>query len=106
MPVMNEYRNSSGDFGKTYQVEKIKVLYAIQFYLSEDIIAQRRTLYSFLDLISDFGGLYQVFIIGFFYMVGESINENVITAKVIRSLFYLQNKITPEQKSHVSDSIK
>ena len=50
-----------------------------------------RNLYSFLDLIEDFGGFYQMFIIAIFYIIGSNINKQILMSKLVRSLFYVQN---------------
>ena len=59
----------------TYFTEKVKMLSNTQFYMSDDFVLHNRNLYSFLDLIEDFGGFYQMFIIAIFHIIGSNINK-------------------------------
>ena len=62
------------------------------FFASDMRETNVRTLYNILDLLSDFGGLYTTFIISFFYYIGTSVNNIILKAKLIRSLFYVNKK--------------
>ena len=75
---------------KRIVTENVKLLCNIQFYLSDDFVLHNRNLYSYLDLIEDFGGFYQMFIIAIFYIIGANINKRIIMSKLVRSLYYVE----------------
>ena len=91
--IVDKDINQSSDGGKTYQKKTFNYLFASFFFISEDMMTYQRNLYTFLDLLSDFGGLYQTFVLGFFVLIGSQINKTIVTAKMIRaSLFVCEDK--------------
>ena len=50
--------NVSEDNGNTFEMKERITLFAAFFFISEDIKNYEKQLYTFVDLLSDFGGLY------------------------------------------------
>ena len=90
---------SGDEGGKLIVIEKVKMLCNIQFYLSDDFVLHNRNLYSYLDLIEDFGGFYQMFIIAIFYIIGSNINKRILMSKLVRSLYYVEFNQNDKVKS-------
>jgi hypothetical protein len=65
------------------------MLFGSYFFLAEEKIMHTRNLYNISDLMEDFGGFYQTFIISLFMFIGSKINNGIMVAKLIRSLFYI-----------------
>ena len=81
--------------GKTIIVKKRLTLFATFFFISEDVKSYEKHLYTFVDLLSDFGGLYQTFVLGFFVLIGSNINKTIITAKMIRATQFVYQDDNP-----------
>ena len=60
-------------------------MFGAYFFLSEDIVIHNSNAYTFPDFLSDFGGLFQAFVLAFFYFIGKIIDDHYILAKMIRS---------------------
>ena len=52
------------------------------------MVTHHFNVYTFFDMLSDFGGLFEPFVITFFYFVGSWINKHYIMGKFIRGLYY------------------
>lgn len=85
----NRTRNVSYDSGDTFALEDAHQLFGAYFFLSEDIMINSKNIYSVVDLLSDFGGLYQMFVISLFYIVGSAVNNFYNMGKVIRGSYYV-----------------
>ena len=88
---INQNKKVSRDAGKTFDIEKTQTLMSEYFFLSDEHKVNYRYLSNILDLSSTFGGLYNTFIVPFFYFIGTFINSKIMKAKLIRALF-LQDK--------------
>ena len=88
--LWRENGDRSYDGGKTWveKEDKLKMFGAF-FFLSEDIVKHTSNTYTFYDYLSDFGGIFQTFILGFFIIIGQAIDDHYILAKMIRSQYYL-----------------
>lgn len=75
----------STDGGLTFHDKTFNTLFGAYFFLSEDKKTYEKSLYTFIDLLSDFGGLYSTFVLTFFVLIGQKINKTIVTAKMIRS---------------------
>ena len=75
VPAIETRKVISHDEKKQWEVKNVKLLCNLQFYLSDDFVLHNRNLYSWLDLIEDFGGFYQMFIIAIFVILGSNINK-------------------------------
>ena len=84
--------NTSFDGGKTRKDEQFDQLFGTYFFLSEDIIIYNNILYTMSSLLSDFGGLFEPFVLPFFFYIGSIINDHYIMGKFIRALFYTENE--------------
>jgi hypothetical protein len=82
-------KNTTYDSGKTWHEENDQLLYGAYFFLAEDKIMHSRNLYNVSDLMEDFGGFYQTFIISLFMFIGSKLNHGIMVVKLIRSLFYI-----------------
>ena len=81
----------SYDGGKSWSKGKeIKMkMFGAFFFLSEDVVQHTSNTYTFYDYLSDFGGIFQTFILGFFIIIGQAIDDHYILAKMIRAQYYL-----------------
>ena len=52
------------------------------------MIIHNHNFYTIIDLLSDFGGLFEPFVLPFFFFLGKIINDHYIMGKLIRSLYY------------------
>ena len=68
-------------------------MFGSYFFLNDDLILHNRNTYTFSDMLSDFGGIYQTFIIGLFYYLGSIINKRIMMGKLIRSLYHVEKSI-------------
>ena len=91
-----DFRNTSTDSGKTWKDEQVYQLFGCFFFLSEDQIIHNKNMYTIVDLLSDFGGLYSTFVLTVFYFIGSQVNQHYIMGKFIRSLYY-----TPKQTTDI-----
>ena len=87
--VYKRYKNVTHDNGESWHHENDQQLFGSYFFLAEDKIMHTRNLYDISDLMEDFGGFYQTFIISLFMFVGSKINRGIMVVKLIRSLFYV-----------------
>ena len=90
VPAIETRKVISHDEKKQWEVKNVKLLCNLQFYLSDDFVLHNRNLYSWLDLIEDFGGFYQMFIIAIFVILGSNINKQILMSKLVRSLYYVE----------------
>ena len=82
--------NTTYDYGKTWNVEQQQLIYGSYFFLGQEMTLHNRNLYTVSDMLSDFGGIYQTFILALFYYFGTSINKRIMMAKLIRSLYHVE----------------
>lgn len=87
-----ETGNRSSDGGKTWAVEKRDIIFGSFFFVSEDIVVHTQNTYTFFDFLSDFGGLFHLFVLAFFYVLGEIVDDHYILIKMIRALYYTPNE--------------
>ena len=85
--VNKNYRNVSSDGGKTFSMTRNEQIFGAFFFMSEDIVNHNQNLYTFTQLLSDFGGLFE-FLAPICCMIGKWINDHYVMGKVIRALFY------------------
>ena len=52
------------------------------------MIIHNHNFYTIVDLLSDFGGLFEPFVLPLFFFLGKIINDHYIMGKLIRSLYY------------------
>ena len=85
----------SEDGGKTFLFKDRIPIFAAYFFISEDIKSYEKHLYTFIDLLADFGGLYQTIVLGFFVFIGSTINKSINTIKVIKATQFLYDNDDP-----------
>ena len=67
-------------------------MFGAYFFVAEDIVVHTENIYTLMDFLSDFGGLFSAFVLSFFYIIGKIIDDHYILAKMIRSQYYLPKK--------------
>ena len=78
---------SSFDYGNTFQVETGNNVFSMDFSKSDEIIYHKFSVSTILDTLAGFGGMFAI-LKAFFGFLTEFINEKVIKAKFIRSLYF------------------
>ena len=66
-------------------------MFGSYFFLGDDMTLLNRNLYTISDMLSDFGGIYQTFILALFFHLGTIINKKIMMGKLIRSLYHVEN---------------
>lgn len=57
--------NVSRDYGKTFNTETQLQLWGSYFFLSEEIVSHTRSVQSVIQILSDLGGIIEIFFLGF-----------------------------------------
>ena len=83
--IYDSYASSDG--GKSFRDETNQILFGAYFFLSDNVVTHERNRYNLFQLLSDFGGLYQTFIIPFFIMIGANINSKLIKQNLFGHCF-------------------
>ena len=71
--------------------------------MSEDIVNNDMNLYTIINLISDFGGLYLTFVLAFFNIIGSNINNNLNMSKLIRGVLYAKKENLKVDNKDIDD---
>ena len=72
-------------------------MFGAYFFLSEDIVIHTSIIYTFYNFLSDFGGLFQAFVLAFFYLIGKIIDDHYILGKMIRAQYYVAKHNAPKR---------
>ena len=83
-------QNSTRDSGKTWKVEVDKIMFKSNFKLSTIHVYHKKTLMTIIDLLSNFGGLVPNIIL-FFLIPASFINQQIVIAKYIRSIYFIRD---------------
>jgi hypothetical protein len=101
-----EYQDyASFDGGLTYHDEEGHLLFRLKYSMSDEMVRHTYTAQNIMDMTSDFGGLLGVVLV-VFDLLAKFINEKVIKAKFIRSLFFVKKPaiLIPKFKVNIGES--
>ena len=83
--------NSTYDWGKTFDNTPEEILYSYEYFLSSSQTYISYQLYTLIDLLSSFGGLFSTLIfVG--RVIGTQINTQNLMAKYIKSLYFIDEQ--------------
>ena len=80
--VLNVSRNA----GKSFKVEKVDIIFATYFFVSEEFIEHSRIAQNTADIASNLGGIASV-VFATLGQIGMLINNQIILSKIIRKIF-------------------
>jgi len=87
---MHVRENSTYDIGQTWEEEEESdLLYAQYYFMTGDIVKHQFTAFNIVGLAAKLGGLMKI-ITGVFGIIAIAINERVIKAKLMRSLYFIE----------------
>ena len=82
--------NSTRDDGLTFRIENQLNMQAYYFFMSNQRVKHSRSVYTLIKVMSDFGGMIQIFTLLFTWSC-TAFNDRQFLAKMIRALYFKDN---------------
>ena len=82
--------NSTRDDGATFRIENQLNMQAYYFFMSNQRVKHSRSVYTLLKVMSDFGGMIEIFTMLFAWSC-TAFNDRQFLAKMIRALYFKDN---------------
>lgn len=77
----------SRDEGKNFEIETVQMLFGSYYFLSENMIVLNYTSFTTIDLLSDIGGLFEIFYMTLWIFLAP-FNNTKFFNKAIRAVYF------------------